>query len=1137
MPVIQKVCLNNIETCTACELRKTRKRVVQGRGTTQATFMIIGDYPNRDAEEANHPFSGAVGTILWDQLMPILGLDRLAIYYTNAVKCCPGKGKIKLINVKICKYYLLEEIRQVRPTHILTLGQYALSALLEKGIKYADLPTTFDYTLEDMTIKVMSTYHPIFTATKLDHLPYHQKDFQNFRKHMNGLPMYREEGTYTIITNLDALKELRTYLQQKRLAAVDIETDKIAGNFITGVSFCAEEGKAYFVPILKESHTEYYTFRKKEKSITFGEDIAIWTTKEYPSVVDIMKEILGDLNISKIFQNGDFDIKILHKHGYEVKGFFFDTLVASNMINENLDTHSLKGLAYLHLNFPYYERELVPFLKAIPTKIEKNYMAIPLDTLGKYGAMDADATLQVYRYQQARSLEEPGYRDLMYNYIMPSREIWTKATITGVKINKDKVAELQKSYGEDLKNLELQIWDMAGKKFNIKASAQLADVLFRKLAIPSHKKFTKTGQVSTNKDDLEPLEDDYPIIKQVLEYKKKEKLKSTYLDGAMQLCDANGRIHTNFKVNGTETGRLCVPVKNKILTKRGWKKYNELIIGELILGYNISEEKYVWTKLKNVHVSKGDIGLIRSNKSHDNKYRKGLWCTKDHTWLVRNKSMEVLGLAKAEHIPRKYRLVLLPQQKFPDIAKNTSILTEYEAGLLGWYLTNGFLTGRKTYGLGINLLKKRSITILNDLVQGKEHTVHKYKSPFKNDNRYITSVHISNKIFNRIYEIYKKTSPEELILNLSEKVRQVLFAMMLEGDGSMRRNVKRYDRFGALKTQPKRTCEYFELLSVSLGQPYSTHESLTIKGRKPFMNYYLLQNEKIAYKDSKWKAEIFDVDVWCPETDTGTWVMKQDNEIAVTGNSSSNPNLQNIPRDSDIRSIFCAEEGYSLVAIDFSQLELRIMAAFSGEPKFRYVYFNGLDLHSSTAASLHNVALEDVVKKQRDVGKTVNFGIIYLISKYGLAKKLKIDELAADKIILDFYSGHPYIYNWIEGVKAHIRRERKINNIFGRIRRFPYYDLEKYTGGLIRQGVNFPIQSTGADMTTIATLRTDKICNKFDYNDVRLLLNVHDELLFEVRDKYLSEFVPQAVEVMEQPYFPTDIPFIADSSIMKEWKK
>lgn len=240
--------------------------------------------------------------------------------------------------------------------------------------------------------------------------------------------------------------------------------------------------------------------------------------------------------------------------------------------------------------------------------------------------------------------------------------------------------------------------------------------------------------------------------------------------------------------------------------------------------------------------------------------------------------------------------------------------------------------------------------------------------------------------------------------------------------------------------------------------------------------------------------------------ETGRIHPKFNQTITSTGRlSSSEPNLQNIPIKGpwakQIRSAFAAENGFVLLSSDYSQIELRILAHLSQDQGLIHAFQQDLDIHSATASELFGVELNQVNHEMRRKAKTVNFGIIYGISPYGLSQQLGISTKESEQYIKKFFEFKKGVQEYIESVKSRAKEKGYVTTIFGRRRDVP--EIQSPNKTVMQQGerlaINTPIQGTSADIIKIAMVNISKRLQK-DNHDIKMLLQVHDALLCEVKE-------------------------------------
>ncbi|PVA07567.1 DNA polymerase I [Thalassorhabdomicrobium marinisediminis] len=256
--------------------------------------------------------------------------------------------------------------------------------------------------------------------------------------------------------------------------------------------------------------------------------------------------------------------------------------------------------------------------------------------------------------------------------------------------------------------------------------------------------------------------------------------------------------------------------------------------------------------------------------------------------------------------------------------------------------------------------------------------------------------------------------------------------------------------------------------------------------------------------------------------------------------SSTEPNLQNIPIRTEegrrIREAFIAEEGKVLVALDYSQIELRILAHIAQIDALKQAFRDGLDIHAMTASEMFNVPLDEMTPEVRRQAKAINFGVIYGISGFGLARNLRIPRDEAQGFIDRYFERFPGIRKYMDETIAFAKEHGRVETLFGRRINTPEINAKGPGAGFAkRAAINAPIQGTAADVIRRAMIRMDDAIRDLP---ARMLLQVHDELVFEVDKAAADDLIGVAREVMEGAAHPAvrfDVPLVVDAGIGDTW--
>jgi len=256
--------------------------------------------------------------------------------------------------------------------------------------------------------------------------------------------------------------------------------------------------------------------------------------------------------------------------------------------------------------------------------------------------------------------------------------------------------------------------------------------------------------------------------------------------------------------------------------------------------------------------------------------------------------------------------------------------------------------------------------------------------------------------------------------------------------------------------------------------------------------------------------------------------------------SSTNPNLQNIPIRTElgreIRAAFIAEKGNVLLSVDYSQIELRLMAHFSEDPLLTKAFLSGGDVHKATAAELFGVPVDEVTKDQRAAAKTVNFATIYGQREFSLAQQLGIPTSEAKKFIGAYFEKYSGVRRFIDETLDRARRDGLVSTLFGRVRPLPDINSKNFNlrGFAERTAVNTPLQGTAADLIKLAMIRIDRDLIERKLR-TRMLLQVHDELVFEVPNEEVEEVRSLVQERMEKVW-ELRVPLVVEAGVGPNWR-
>ncbi len=379
---------------------------------------------------------------------------------------------------------------------------------------------------KDIYNRLLSIYDSNSADTKLNEVT--EDDFAAFDE---------SKVKYKLIKNLKEAEELASYLSKKELIVFDTETDGL-NQFelnIAGVSFSSKEGEGFFIPLQPENYEKLITNPDERLSIQ--------------DFTKVFKKLFENKKIKKVCQNAKFDIAVMRNLGIKVENFYFDTMLASYVIDPD-QKHGMDDLSVKYLKY-----KPIPLSDLIgPKKDSTKIFEVETEPLGKYASEDSDITYRLYEILD-KEIKEEKLTKIAYDVEFPLIPVLEDMEREGINVDKDALKSLSDDLQILIDNYTSEIYKSCGEEFNINSPKQMQEILFNKLGLKSGRK-TKTG-FSTDARSLEYLRGEHEIIELLLEYRQITKLKSTYADALPNLINPKtGRIHTSFNQTVASTGRL-----------------------------------------------------------------------------------------------------------------------------------------------------------------------------------------------------------------------------------------------------------------------------------------------------------------------------------------------------------------------------------------------------------------------------------------------------------------------------------------------------------------------------------------------------------------------------------------------------
>jgi DNA polymerase I len=354
------------------------------------------------------------------------------------------------------------------------------------------------------------------------------KDFKLNLQPINQSPIVRNEG-YRVVYSNDFPSWLELLKQQKEFS-IDLETTSLDVHKaqIVGASFCWQDDKAYYLPLLH-----------KDVQGQISTDVFL----------DGIASVLNDPSVKKIGQNLKYDFGVLAEHKIEMQGLYFDTMVAAYLLNPDRRTYNLTALSH-----DYLGKSVVEYDELVGDA--QNFTDVDIDKACQYACQDAHFAWLLRKELEARINKDELGR-VLYEIEMPLVPVLSRMERIGVQLDCEKLGLMSKEFEVELTAIQSQLYEMAGEEFNLNSPKQLAEILFNKLGLSDKGlKKTKTG-VSTDASVLLKLSSQHPLPGLILRYRTLHKLKSTYIDTLpTQVSEITGRLHTRFNQTVTGTGRL-----------------------------------------------------------------------------------------------------------------------------------------------------------------------------------------------------------------------------------------------------------------------------------------------------------------------------------------------------------------------------------------------------------------------------------------------------------------------------------------------------------------------------------------------------------------------------------------------------
>lgn len=1106
-----------VTECTHCPaLVKTRKCIVNGSGPPDAKIAFVGEGPGQVEDEKRRPFVGKAGRVL-KVIQWAAGIDQRKVFYANATRCW-GKRNPTPREVDACHEYLIEELRELNPTVIVSLGGPSLRSLYRPNVNVSDVMGFTLYHSELPGIPIIPTYHPSYIMR--GHWGEAGLVLAHFRKAKRIADAGGTEeklGSYMGITTLEELHALRDYLLGPDVEFISLDTETTGLSWMEAellcISFSGEPGVGYSVPLLHRGEPfEPEQGRRRKKEVDYHIE-PFWSEKEFPTVLAILDDILGS-DKPKAGQNIEFDIRMLERRpdepacraktafGFLVNNVEYDTRVLSSLLFESIP-HNLTVLNAYWTDIPYYEQEIAAF--------KKRMWHLPDETLWEYGAADVDVVSTLVP-SLVSAVEEERTDWLYHNISLPLLHCANRLKERGVYIDIDYFDRLCAYYKDMLAQEKGELDGVVGHHVEHPTHYQhLQRLLFEEMELPLTrwaidsaikgakrcKSCAKDSPCSvehaaTGADALEELyqRTQHPVLPYLIRLKSTEKFYSTYLEGGQSggfrtHILEDGRIHGQWNAGRAETGRFTCEDPNLMNSPKEVKIHAPeygldsedairsmfgappgFVVGNadwcLAIGTRVLTADLVWKAIEDIRSGDELVALDEHRSTNrPRKMRVGkVLCTakrQAEVYRLRFESGEEI-LATAEHPWLGAR------------QRNQSGMRTFE-----WWQTQSLRPGMRVMrGPTPWPSDNPELSFLGGFLEGEGSLDLSGKAP---------------------------------ILSFSQKpgraLENVLTILRKQGFNPRGPYDKSRQAFG--KADSYYITSAFEIMRLlGAGRPLRLLDKAK-GGRKIYEGH-----QPRPYR-------------WGGPRGLGYGIIAS---IESVGRQDV------ISLQTDCHT-FLAEGFWS----HNCQLEVWVLAYETGDPTLLDLLMSGKDVHVYVARKLCQLGVsrlfphgaweselsDDIWKSRhsglRDKAKTFTFGLSYLLTEQGAADRLGCSlEEAHDLFVAFLTQVFPTLPDYFARIQQEILSTYGVRNRFNRRRHFPevpilgalHYltDLQS----VIRQGVNYPIQSGGHDLHSLAHIHTEAYLAE---EGILPVLEIHDSLMFEMPEGRAEALARQVKEEWE----------------------
>ena len=1117
--------------------------------------MLIGESPEFQDGMMGYPFIGPAGQLL-TQFLREVRIDINECSTAFVTQCSTPKGvPPEADEIKACNTILDHYINKANPKIIIPIGNIALKAITKKsGItKYNG------HVLE-------SVKYPGKTIIPIISPQFVLRDPRNSSLIRHGLSRVKDCLAGKQMERLSKVTYVDTYekfdlmmkdLSSKKQFAVDIETStgKWLDGYIVCISFSNQRGESYVLPWIVGDEAYYHFCRtfvlgnKKRLPIT---DIAKFCSEnglnhpkfkwENTDVKVRLSTLLADESITKILHNYAFDYKFLDINGLTIKGKIYDTMIMHHQLDERRRTHGLKECAMVFTPYGQYEKELEKILvkkkdKIFKEEIRDSYALFPLEILVPYAGTDADATLILW-YKFLPQIMQEGLYNIYHGFLFPLTQMLMQTEKNGMFVDTQLADKYEKilvdhitgteaklnEYTQNFVNDPVKKPDVRG--VNYKSPKQLCKFMYDYLKLsPVKWKDKKKLKPSTDEEALRKLSAVSPFCELLLDRRKKDKVLTTYVRGVKRNRWGDGKVHANFYIHGTLTGRLssanpnCFSDDTEILTKRGWIHFSELIregpSRDLVAQYDQYTQLIDFTYPLN-YISYNYNGNMINIKTEE---QIDLLVTPDHRCLLENRKTKNIYSFDAQEYPEDYKQYNAGIYVGGNLSFRLSQLV-----LIAAFQADGHL--RKQDGiLEFCFHKERKINRLKENLNLEGISFKERAKSKKRPNDTVIS-------------ISRESIPEWLIdkkywgnwiLDLNSESFKFLAEEIFLWDGL-------YVRKTNYSSSVKSNTDFVQILQV-LNNRRAKIREYKYGPNKDKSNWQIdVANTNYCGTTNRELIEIpYNSTVYCITMPKSTVIVRRNGRVAITNQ------CQNMPRPPvkgdglyelgiNIKDLFISEDSeYLLVETDYSQAELRLIAEYSKDANLYSAFMAGRDPHAELAVRIYHkdkIPLMEsgvdartlVTKEERQKAKTANFALCYGKYPKSFAEENNLTLVEAQHIFDVYWATFSGIKEWKAKVLEQARKDNFFRTFFGRKRRLETINStdEWVRGQAEREGINFVIQSQASDNTLWSGMKMLSQCKTLGI-DARTVSFVHDSVVYLVHKSRIQEFLTLLRKTMLSP--------------------